>query len=63
VKTRRGYQGKYRYKLYDSENECVLALTTDEVQSAFLRMELIENGELPERCKLCRLNKTNEASK
>lgn len=50
---RRGFQGK-RYKLEDLEHESVIFLTTDQVQTAFFRMELIENGELPERCKTCR---------
>jgi len=36
---KRGFQGKYRFKLYDHENECHIDLTTDEVQVAFLRIE------------------------
>ena len=56
---KRGYQGK-RYRLEDLEGESVLFLTADEVQSAFFRLELIENGELPERCKSCRWRETKE---
>jgi hypothetical protein len=60
---RRGYQGK-RYRLEDFETESVRFLTTDEVQVAFLRLERDEQGELPERCKVCRWrSKDNEEVK
>ena len=59
---KRGYQGK-RYRLEDLEGECVLFLTTDEVQVAFMRLELIENGELPERCKTCQWRKEHDEVK
>jgi hypothetical protein len=41
---RKGFQGKYRFRLYDFENECFIDLTTDEVQCAFLRLELREES-------------------
>lgn len=49
----RGYQGK-RYRLEDLQEECVMFYTTDQVQVAFMRLENLENGELPERCKSCK---------
>ena len=49
----RDYQGK-RYRLEDLQEESVQFFTTDQVQVAFLRLELLKNGELPERCKTCR---------
>lgn len=36
---KRGYQGKYRFRLYDRETESYRDLTTDEVQVGFFRIE------------------------
>lgn len=52
---RRGYQGKYRFRLHDRENECSIELTTDEVQVAFLR---IENDN--KRCEACKYRKEHK---
>lgn len=46
-----------RYRLEDLAEKSVRFLTTDQVQVAFMRLELLENGELPERCKTCRWRK------
>lgn len=51
---KRGYQGTYRYRLLDLETESSRPLTTDQVQVCLFRLERLESGELPERCKGCK---------
>ena len=52
-KVRRGYQGEHRFRLEDLQNEFSHKLTTDQVQKAFTRWELIELGIMPESCENC----------
>ena len=58
---KRGYQGKHRFILEDLENEFTRKLTVDQVQAAFLRLEFLEDGELPEMCKTCKFREGKDA--
>ena len=59
---KRGYQGDHRFILEDLENEWTRRLTVDQVQAAFLRLELLEKGELPEMCKICKFREDEDAN-
>ena len=58
---RRGYQGEHQFVLEDLKNEWSRKLTIEQVQVAFAHLDLLEDGELPEMCKTCKLRSVKDA--